>query len=47
MYDVIVQIIGHDVDPQYVYYVCCAAIPLLAVVIIDITRDIFSSFIRG
>lgn len=47
MYDIIVQIIGQDVDPQTVYTVCAAMIPALAVIFIDIIRDIFSSFLRG
>lgn len=47
MYDIIVQIIGQDVDPQLVNSICGAVIGLLAVVFIDIIRDIFSSFLRG
>lgn len=53
MYDIIQQIIDHawvsnyNGDQQYIYYICCAMIPLLAVVLIDIIRDIFSSFLRG
>ena len=53
MYDIISQIIGHTwqsnytSDQQYIYYVCCALIPILAVVIIDFIKDIFSGFFRG
>lgn len=53
MYEVIETIIGHEWisnysgDQQYIYYICCAMIPILSVVFIDIIRDIFSSFLRG
>lgn len=53
MYEIIESIIDHawqsnyTSDQQYIYYICCAMIPLLAVIIIDIIRDIFSSFLRG
>ena len=53
MYEVIQSIIDHEWvsnyggDQQYIYYIMCALIPTLSVVIIDIIRDIFSSFTRG
>lgn len=54
MYDVVNQIINHVYqgtnnygEQQYVYYICCALIPLLAVVFIDLIRGIFSGFFRG
>lgn len=54
MYAIIQQIIDHVYqgntsygDQQYIYYICCALIPLLAVVFIDCIRDIFRGFFRG
>lgn len=54
MYAIIEQIINHAYlgtntygDQQYIYYICAAIIPLLAVVFIDIVRDIFRGFFRG
>lgn len=54
MYDIIQQIIDHVYqgnslygDQQYIYYVCCALIPILVVVFIDCVRDIFRGFFRG
>ena len=54
MYDIIQQIINHVYqgntsygDQQYIYYICCALIPLFAVVFIDLIRDIFRRFIFG
>lgn len=53
MYDIVSNIIGHEWvsnysgEQQYIYYVCCALIPLFAVVIIDIIRGIFSSFVKS
>ena len=54
MYDIIQQIINHTFqgntgygDQQYIYYVCCALIPILAVVFIDCIRGIFRGFFRG
>lgn len=47
MFEVVSEVIGHEVDPQLIVYICCAMVPLLAVVIIDVVRGIFSSFMRG
>ena len=53
MYELIEGIIGHvwvsnySGDQQYIYYVCCAMIPLLTVVFVDFIKDIFSGFFRG
>lgn len=53
MYDLISDIINHNWitqgagEQQYIYYICCAMIPLLTVVFIDLIRDIFSGFFRG
>lgn len=53
MYDIISNIIDHtwvtqnSGEQQYIYYVCCAMIPLLTVVFIDFIKDIFSGFFRG
>ncbi len=53
MYDIISGIIGHEWvsnysgEQQYIYYICCAMIPLLTVVFIDFIKDIFSGFFRG
>ena len=53
MYDIIQEIISHEWvsnyggDQQYIYYIVGSLIPLFAVVIIDIIRDIFSGFFRG
>lgn len=53
MYDLISSIINHEYvsnysgEQQYIYYVCCAMIPLLTVVFIDFIKDIFSGFFRG
>ena len=53
MYDIIEGIINHNWvsnytgDQQYIYYICCALIPLLAVVFIDLIKDIFTGFFRG
>jgi hypothetical protein len=54
MYAIIQQIIDHVYqgsngygDQQYIYYICCALIPLFAVVFIDLIRDIFRGFFRG
>lgn len=54
MYAIIETIIDHVYqgnsvygDQQYIYYVCCALIPLFAVVFIDLIRDIFRGFFRG
>lgn len=54
MYAIIQQIIDHVYqgtttygEQQYIYYICCALIPLFAVVFIDLIRDIFRGFFRG
>lgn len=53
MYELIEGIIDHawvsnySGDQQYIYYVCCAMIPLLTVVFVDFIKDIFSGFFRG
>lgn len=53
MYDLISNIINHEWisnysgEQQYIYYICCAMIPLLTVVFIDFIKDIFSGFFRG
>lgn len=53
MYDIISGIIGHEWvsnysgEQQYIYYICCAMIPLLTVVFVDFIKDIFSGFFRG
>ena len=53
MYNLISNIINHNWisqsagDQQYIYYICCALIPLLTVVFIDFIKDIFSGFFRG
>lgn len=53
MYDIISSIIGHEWisnysgEQQYIYYICCAVIPILVVVLVDVIRDIFSAIIRG
>lgn len=53
MYEIIEQIIDHSWqsnytgDQQYIYYICCAVIPILLVVAVDLIRDIFRSFLRG
>lgn len=54
MYAIVQQIINHIYqsgtgygDQQFIYYTCCALIPLLAVVFIDCIRDIFRGFFRG
>lgn len=53
MYDLISNIINHQYvsnyggEQQYIYYICCAMIPLLTVVFVDFVKDIFSGFFRG
>ena len=53
MYNLISNIIDHNWitqgsgEQQYIYYICCAIIPLLTVVFIDFIKDIFSGFFRG
>lgn len=53
MYEVISSIIDHEWisnysgEQQYIYYICCALIPLFVVVIVDLIRDIFGGFFRG
>lgn len=50
MYDLIVDIIGHDWvsnysgDQQYIYYIAGAVIVILLVVIIDLVYRVFSHF---
>lgn len=52
MYEIVANIINHawtsgSSEQQYIYYICGALIGLFSVVIVDIVRDIFSSFLRG
>lgn len=54
MYQIIQNIIDHVYqgntnygDQQYIYYICCALIPILTVVFIDCIRSIFRGFFRG
>lgn len=55
MYNIVQGIIDHVYqggnntygDQQYIYYICCALIPILAVVFIDCIRSIFRGFFRG
>lgn len=51
MYDIISEIINHawvsnDSTQQYIMYICCALIPLLTVVFIDVIKIVFAQFLR-
>ncbi len=52
MYTIIERIIDHTwqsnytSDQQYIYYICGAMVLILTVVLIDIIKSVFASFMR-